>query len=379
LTRNDNPNETKLRALEKEREKKWVKMLKKWKYIESANQKLQPDDKPKQAKGSSSNKLKESVEDKEKLSKRIHKGIPDKLRHLVWKKLLNIDKLMADNQGVYARMLKLARKYSPDVRQIDFDVNRQFREHLFYMERYSTKQKSLFNVLTAYSMYNSEVGYCQGMATVCGVLLMYMDEEESFWAMHRLLADPKYAMHGLYIEGFPKLMRFIAHHDKIITKFMPKLKRHFDKNGLDAILYSLKWFFVIFVERIPFSLCLRVWDLYFLEGERVITATAFTILRLHRNKLLKLKDMDLLTEYLQVQLHKQFGYDDDHMIKTLEISMADLKRVKLDLPPAAQANEFAKNKFGDFVEPDFETKIGRRHTIFSDAEREVTENCMMTR
>lgn len=57
-------------------------------------------------------------------------------------------------------------------------------------------------------------------------------------------------MHGLYIVGFPKLMRFLAHHDKILTKFLPKLKKHFDKQNLDAVLYSLKWFFVIFVERV---------------------------------------------------------------------------------------------------------------------------------
>lgn len=158
-------------------------------------------------------------------------------------------------------MCNLARLYSTDARQIDSDVNRQFREHLHYRERYSLKQKSLFNVLTAYAMYNNEVGYCQGMSGLAGVLLMYMDEEEAFWAMHVLLTEPKYAMHGLYKEGFPKLTRFLAHHDRILTKFMPKLKKHFDKHGLDAILYSLKWFFVCFVERVSSKIIktLRNW------------------------------------------------------------------------------------------------------------------------
>lgn len=138
------------------------------------------------------------------------------------------------------------------------------------------------------------------MSGIAGVLLMYMNEEEAFWALSTLLSKEKYAMHGLYIEGFPKLTRFLAHHDKIIGKFLPKLKKHFDQYNLDSILYSLKWFFVIFIERIPFSLCLRVWDIYLLDGERVVTAMAYTILRLHKNKILKLKDMDLIVQYLQV-------------------------------------------------------------------------------
>lgn len=75
----------------------------------------------------------------------------------MWVKLLNVEKTMEENKDVYQRMLQLARQWSTEARQIDSDVNRQFREHLFYRERYSIKQKSLFNVLTAYSMYNSEV------------------------------------------------------------------------------------------------------------------------------------------------------------------------------------------------------------------------------
>lgn len=88
------------------------------------------------------------------------------------------------------------------------------------------------------------------MSSVAAVLLMYLGEEETFWALHTLMIERKFAMHGLYIVGFPKLMRFLSHHDKILTKLLPKLKKHFDKHNLDAVLYSLKWFFVIFVERV---------------------------------------------------------------------------------------------------------------------------------
>lgn len=205
-----------------EREKKWLLMMKRWNKKDTA----------------------------EKLRKRVFKGIPNKLRSAAWQKLLKIDETIAANRGVYKKMLGYARQWSTEARQIDKDVNRQFREHLQYRERYSLKQQSLFNVLTAYSMYNMELGYCQGMAGVAGILLMYMDEEQAFWALSTFMSDPKYAMHGLFIEGFPKLTRFLAHHDRIIAKFLPKLHKHFAKHNLDAILYSLKWFFVIFVERV---------------------------------------------------------------------------------------------------------------------------------
>ncbi len=54
-------------------------------------------------------------------------------------------------------MRRLARKYSPDIRQIDLDVNRTYRDHVMFRERYNHRQVALFHVLAAYSMYNSEV------------------------------------------------------------------------------------------------------------------------------------------------------------------------------------------------------------------------------
>ncbi|XP_060520366.1 USP6 N-terminal-like protein isoform X3 [Cylas formicarius] len=344
------PQEAKKLQIEVERQKKWVKMLRNW----------------------------ETGSVKEKLHSRVYKGIPNSLRSDAWCKLLQVEKVKKENMGKYTEMMKLARKYSTDARQIDSDVNRQFREHLHYRERYSIKQQSLFNVLTAYAMYNSEVGYCQGMSGLAGVLLMYMDEEDAFWAVHILLSDPKYAMHGLYKEGFPKLTRFLAHHDKILTKLLPKVKKHFDKHGLDAILYSLKWFFVCFIERVPFSLCLRIWDIYLLDGERVVTAMAYTILKLHKRNLLKFNDMDSIVHFIQVKLYKDFLYDDDTVVRQLEHNMDELKRHKLDHPGPPSSDELPTRPFGLFKEPTFDQIVGFRAEKFSEKEKQTQEIVTLT-
>ena len=56
-------------------------------------------------------------------------------------------------------------------------------------------------------------------------------------------------------------------------------------------------------------------------------------------------------------MHKDFGYDDDDVIKTLEQSMDELFKTKLDLPPPAPSSEFPQKPFGVFVEPNFEAKV----------------------
>lgn len=41
-----------------------------------------------------------------------------------------------------------------------------------------------------------EVSYCQGMSQIAALLLMYMNEEDAFWALSQLLTNHKHAMHG---------------------------------------------------------------------------------------------------------------------------------------------------------------------------------------
>jgi hypothetical protein len=115
-----------------------------------------------------------------------------------------------------------------------------------FRKRYDVKQQALFHVLAAYSMYNTEVGYCQGMSQIAALLLMYMNEEDAFWALSALLTNKRHLMHGefpfyqfqsacfhslssigFFIPGFPKLLRFQDHYERLLKKMLPKVKKHF--------------------------------------------------------------------------------------------------------------------------------------------------------
>ncbi|XP_061876065.1 USP6 N-terminal-like protein [Colius striatus] len=307
----------KQKHLEIERTTKWLKMLKSW----------------------------EKYKNTEKFHRRIYKGIPLQFRGQVWSLLLDVPKMKEEMKDFYNKLKCQARGSSPDIRQIDLDVNRTYRDHIMFRDRYGVKQQSLFHVLAAYSIYNTEVGYCQGMSQITALLLMYMNEEDAFWALVKLLSGPKHAMHGFFIPGFPKLLRFQEHHDKILKKFLSKLKQHLDSQDMSTSFYTTKWFFQCFLDRTPFTLSLRIWDIYILEGERILTAMSYTILKLHRKHLMKLQ-MEELVEFLQESLAKDFFYEDDFVIDQLQNSISELKRAKLDLPVAGKEDEFPKKPLG---------------------------------
>ncbi|XP_035663920.1 USP6 N-terminal-like protein [Branchiostoma floridae] len=337
--------EEKLKALEVERVPKWLKMLKNWdKYVNS-----------------------------DKLHKRVYKGIPHSLRGEVWSRLLDIAKIKQEQDGIYEgygnssmrpeqpttyeRMRISARNSSPDVRQIDLDVNRTYRNHIMFRDRYGVKQQALFHVLSAYSMYNTEVGYCQGMSEIAALMLMYLNEEDAFWAISVLLTDNKHKMHGFFIPGFPKLLRFQDHHDKLLGKFLPKVKKNLDLNEIHTSLYSMKWFFQCFLSRVPFRLVLRLWDIYILEGEAVLTAMALTVFKMHKKRIAKM-EIEHLATFFQRDLEEDFGYDDDEVIDQLQLTMSDLRKQKLDLPPPPKVPEVPQIPFGYRREYTFEVWSG---------------------
>ena len=59
----------------------------------------------------------------------------------------------------------------------------------------------LNSVLVAYSVYDMEVGYIQGLNLIAGILLYHIkSEEQTFWALVELMEEQELRM--IYLPGF---------------------------------------------------------------------------------------------------------------------------------------------------------------------------------
>ncbi|KAK5981829.1 Rab-GAP TBC domain-containing protein [Trichostrongylus colubriformis] len=272
-----------------------------------------------------------------KLEERTWKGIPEKLRMRVWPRLLGAYELKEVRPNLFQEILKRALLVSKDIKQIDLDINRTYRDHMAFRRRYDVKQQSLMNVLAAYAMYNTEVGYCQGMSQIAALFLMYLDEEDTFWCMHALMVGKKHTMHGFFVPGFPKLSRFEAHFKKILKKYKPRVYKHLEKSDIPYI-YLTKWWFGCFLDRVPFSLALRLWDVYILEGDPILLAMALNIMKMHEKSIRKLQ-MENFMDFIQTTLASDFGYSDDETMFSLREVLSKLKSDGLHILPPPGADD----------------------------------------
>ncbi|EGT49545.1 hypothetical protein CAEBREN_31360 [Caenorhabditis brenneri] len=294
------------------REKKWLKMIEVWK----------------------------SGGPSKKMEDRIWKGIPEKLRIVIWPRLLGAERMKHEKRDVYAELLLRARLVSKDIKQIDLDINRTYRDHLAFRKRYDVKQKSLLNVLAAYSMYNTEVGYCQGMSQIAALFLMYLDEEDAFWCLHQLMVSPKHTMHGFFVPGFPKLQRFEEHFKKVLKKYKPRVYKYLEKQDIPYI-YLTKWWFGCFLDRVPFSLALRLWDVFLVEGDCILIAMAYNIMKMHEKSIRK-HTMESFMEFIQNDIALDFGYSDDEVMYSLRETLSKLKSDRQHVPPPARPEDLSE-------------------------------------
>ncbi|KAI8338162.1 rab-GTPase-TBC domain-containing protein [Chlamydoabsidia padenii] len=160
-----------------------------------------------------------------KLIKRVYKGIPDCWRRDVWYYLCT-DRLeqIKHDDALKATYETLLQKTTCNERQIDLDIPRTMHGHIMFRQRYGSGQRALFDILRAFAGYDEEVGYCQGMANVAAMILMYCEDEKAFLLLVHMFRRDN--LHDLFIPGFPALMESFYIQEKLLTKLAPKLANH---------------------------------------------------------------------------------------------------------------------------------------------------------
>ncbi|XP_058778857.1 uncharacterized protein LOC131652887 [Vicia villosa] len=221
------------------------------------------------------------------VKRRIRKGIPDCLRGLVWQLISGSRDLLLMNPGVYEQLVI----YETSASELDIirDISRTFPSHVFFQQRHGPGQRSLYNVLKAYSVFDRDVGYVQGMGFLAGLLLLYMSEEDAFWLLVALLKGAVHApMEGLYLAGLPLVQQYLFQFERLVREHLPKLGEHFSQEMINPSMYASQWFITVFSYSFPFHLALRIWDVFLYEGVKIVFKVGLALLKYCHDDLVKL-------------------------------------------------------------------------------------------
>ncbi|QIW97273.1 hypothetical protein AMS68_002791 [Peltaster fructicola] len=161
-------------------------------------------------------------------------------------------------------------------------------------------QDGLFGVCKAYALFDTPVGYAQGINFIAMPLLFNMSEEEAFTLLIRLMHH--YQVRTLFEPDMPGLHLRLYQFERLLEDHEPALFCHLKRRHVSPNLYATQWFLTLFAYRFPLQLVLRVYDMIFSEGLTAILRFGLVLMQKNREALLEMKDMSQLSTFLKEKL-----------------------------------------------------------------------------
>uniref|UniRef100_A0AAQ4P3A5 TBC1 domain family, member 10C n=1 Tax=Gasterosteus aculeatus aculeatus TaxID=481459 RepID=A0AAQ4P3A5_GASAC len=210
-----------------------------------------------------------------KVKVQCQKGIPASLRAKCWPLLCGATDKMKQSENLY-QSLDSQPALQSWVDVIVRDLDRQFPFHEMFLSKDGHGQQGLFRVLKAFTQYQPEEGYCQAQGPVAAVLLMNMPAEEAFWCLVEISQQYLPGYYSPLLEG---VLFDAAMLNWVLKRTCPAAHKHLQHHGVEPLMFATDWLMCLYTRHLPFNTLLRVWDLFFCYGVRVLLQVAVVLVR----------------------------------------------------------------------------------------------------
>ncbi|XP_067890418.1 TBC1 domain family member 4 isoform X9 [Heterodontus francisci] len=239
--------------------------------------------------------------DMEKVHTALSQGVPKGRRGEIWQFLAEQyrlrHRLPEKQQPADISYKELLKQLTTQQHAILVDLGRTFPTHAYFSAQLGAGQLSLFNLLKAYSLLDKEVGYCQGISFVAGVLLLHTSEEQAFEMLKFLMYDLVFRKQ--YRPDMMSLQIQMYQLSRLLHDYHRDLYNHLEDNEVSPSLYAAPWFLTFFASQFPLGFVARVFDIMFLQGTDVIFKVALSLLSSHETLILQCDSFETIVEFIK--------------------------------------------------------------------------------
>ncbi|XP_017659648.1 PREDICTED: TBC1 domain family member 1 isoform X4 [Lepidothrix coronata] len=242
--------------------------------------------------------------DVEKIHSAVAQGVPRHHRGEIWKFLAEQYHLKhqfpSKQQPKDTPYKELLKQLTSQQHAILIDLGRTFPTHPYFSAQLGAGQLSLYNILKAYSLLDQEVGYCQGLSFVAGVLLLHMSEEDAFKMLKFLMFDM--GLRKQYRPDMTILQIQMYQLSRLLHDYHRDLYSHLEEHEIGPSLYAAPWFLTMFASQFPLGFVSRVFDMLFLQGSEAIFKVALSLLGSHKPLILQHENLETIVDFIKSTL-----------------------------------------------------------------------------
>nr|XP_027794633.1 TBC1 domain family member 1 isoform X3 [Marmota flaviventris] len=294
--------------------------------------------------------------DMEKMHSAVGQGVPRHHRGEIWKFLAEQFHLKhpfpSKQQPKDVPYKELLKQLTSQQHAILIDLGRTFPTHPYFSAQLGAGQLSLYNILKAYSLLDQEVGYCQGLSFVAGILLLHMSEEEAFKMLKFLMFDM--GLRKQYRPDMIILQIQMYQLSRLLHDYHRDLYDHLEEHEIGPSLYAAPWFLTVFASQFPLGFVARVFDMIFLQGSEVIFKVALSLLGSHKPLILQHENLETIVDFIKntlpnlglVQMEKTinqvFEMDIAKQLQAYEVEYHVLQEELIDSSPLSDNQRMDK-------------------------------------
>uniref|UniRef100_A0A8C0IEY7 TBC1 domain family member 4 n=1 Tax=Bubo bubo TaxID=30461 RepID=A0A8C0IEY7_BUBBB len=242
--------------------------------------------------------------DMEDIHSTLKEGVPKSRRGEIWQFLAVQHRvrhrLPNKQQPPDVSYKELLKQLTAQQHAILVDLGRTFPTHPYFSTHLGAGQLSLFNLLKAYSLLDKEVGYCQGISFVAGVLLLHMSEEQAFEMLKFLMYDLGFRKQ--YRPDMMSLQIQMYQLSRLLHDYHRDLYNHLEENEISPSLYAAPWFLTLFASQFPLGFVARVFDIIFLQGTEVIFKVALSLLSSQETSVMGCESFENIVDFLKTTI-----------------------------------------------------------------------------
>uniref|UniRef100_A0A9J7X8V6 TBC1 domain family member 4 n=1 Tax=Cyprinus carpio carpio TaxID=630221 RepID=A0A9J7X8V6_CYPCA len=239
--------------------------------------------------------------EKEEIHSAVCQGVPKSRRGEVWLLLSQQyrlrHRLPQRQQPPETSYQDLLKQLTTQQHAILVDLGRTFPTHQYFSTQLGAGQLSLYNLLKAYSLLDTEVGYCQGISFVAGLLLLHMSEEQAFDTLKFLMYD--LGIRRQYRPDMISLQIQMYQLSRLLHDYHRNLYTHLEEHEICPSLYAAPWFLTLFASQFQLGFVARIFDLLFVQGTEVIFKVALCLLSSHEGEILECDGFESIVDYLK--------------------------------------------------------------------------------
>ncbi|XP_012499946.1 PREDICTED: TBC1 domain family member 1 isoform X2 [Propithecus coquereli] len=294
--------------------------------------------------------------DVEQMHSAVGQGVPRHHRGEIWKFLAEQFHLKhqfpSKQQPKDVPYKELLKQLTSQQHAILIDLGRTFPTHPYFSAQLGAGQLSLYNILKAYSLLDQEVGYCQGLSFVAGILLLHMSEEEAFKMLKFLMFDM--GLRKQYRPDMIILQIQMYQLSRLLHDYHRDLYNHLEEHEIGPSLYAAPWFLTVFASQFPLGFVARVFDMIFLQGSEVIFKVALSLLGSHKPLILQHENLETIVDFIKntlpnlglVQMEKTinqvFEMDIAKQLQAYEVEYHVLQEELIDSSPLSDNQRMDK-------------------------------------